>query len=327
MRSILNTREEALLPFYGLLQYHLGWVEQDFQTKPATSGKRLRPAICLLVCESAGGEVGKAVPAAAAVELVHNFSLIHDDVEDRSPERRGRETLWKLWGDPLAINAGDALMALAHLAVQRLTERGVAKSLVAEALAILDKACLSLSQGQYLDLIYQDSLEVTVEMYLEMAAKKTASLLEAAAHLGALLATQDQKVIASYRRFAQALGMGFQITDDLLGIWGDREKTGKEVGEDILARKKTLPVVYALQEEKRQSKNSLARIYHKPKLGKEDMVQITALLQESGAAEYCQKTAQALLQEAWQVLASLGWENSAKDKLRKLAAFLVERSH
>ncbi|MBI2845408.1 MAG: polyprenyl synthetase family protein [Chloroflexi bacterium] len=326
MQSILQTPPGELMPLYGMLQYHLGWVGPDFKDRISTTGKRLRPGLCLLACEAAGGDVNLAVPAAAAVELVHNFSLVHDDIEDRSPLRRSREAIWKLWGDALAINAGDALFTLAHLALQRLSQRGGSPSKVAESLAVFDGACLTLTEGQYLDLKYQKNTGVTTEMYLDMASKKTASLLAASAQLGAMLAAAEPRVVETFRLFGSALGMGFQIRDDILGIWGDPGKTGKGVGEDIFARKKSLPVVYALQEEKKQNKNDLSKMYAQPELGQEDVRAITSLLENYGAAEYADRLAQRFVDQALQALASLGLQNPAEEKLRRLASFLAERS-
>lgn len=326
MQALLNSPEEGLIPFFAMLQYHFGWVRSDFEEQTYSTGKRLRPGLCLIICEAAGGEINRAVPAAAAVELVHNFSLIHDDVEDRSPLRRGRETLWKVWGDPLAINAGDALIALAHLALQRLAQRGVSPSLLAETLAVLDRACLALAEGQYLDLTFQEGLGVTTEMYLEMASKKTASLLETAAQFGAMLADADSRVVESFRQFASALGMGFQIRDDILGIWGNSRSMGKGVGEDIRSRKKTLPVVYALQEEKKRGKNELVKIYAQPQSDEGQVAIITALLQKYNAREYAASLAQKFIRQGGQALAGLRLENQAKEKLGRLIRFLAERN-
>lgn len=325
IRDLLASPQQDIFPFYGILLYHLGWVDKDFQPQKASSGKWIRPALCLLVCEALGDNAEKAAPAAAAVELVHNFSLVHDDVQDRSLRRRGRETVWKVWGDALAINAGDALLILAHLALQRLAEKNVSYSRITEALRILDKACLALSQGQYRDLTHQDREDITVEMYLDTAEKKTASLLEAAAHLGALLGTADQSKIDGFRRFARNLGLAFQITDDLLGIWGDEKTVGKGVGEDILARKKTLPVVYALYEEKRRGEDRLAKLYFGKALDQETAHQVGTILDGLGAREYTIEKAKELRDEALRELACLELSDQYQNKFRQLAFFLTER--
>jgi len=129
LRQVLFIPDQRLGPFYGMMHYHLGWTDESFQaTRSQAGGKRLRPLFCLLACQAVGGEPQQALPAAAAVELIHNFSLLHDDIEDNSPTRRHRTTVWKIWGEPQAINAGDGMFALAHLALQRLSEKGLLPS-------------------------------------------------------------------------------------------------------------------------------------------------------------------------------------------------------
>lgn len=324
MRAVLSTSEPALRPFYELLHYHLGWVDERLNPTLEYRGKRIRPALCLLVCEALGGKYEQAVPAAAAVELVHNFSLIHDDIEDRSPERRGRSTLWRLWGESIAINAGDGLMILSHLALHRLALRGVSIERIPLALGILDAASLSLCQGQYLDLAYQDRLDVTPEMYLKMAEKKTAALLEGAAHLGALIATERPALIEAARAFARFLGLAFQIADDLLGIWGDPQRTGKAVGEDIRARKKSLPIVWALQEEKQRNQIELANLYGATEIDERALSRVMALLEELGAREYAEALAAEYRERALTELNRFP-ASFARDRLRELALFLSER--
>ncbi len=324
MRVLLAQRDPSLGLFYGPMGYHLGWVDREFRPVEAHPGKRIRPLLCLLVREAISGDYGVALPAAAAVELLHNFSLIHDDIEDGSPIRRGRATVWRLWGQPQAINIGDGLLVLSHLALQRLAERGVDPQTISRALQILDEACLALCEGQHLDLLFQQRTDLSVEEYLDMASRKTASLLECAAHLGALLACGDERVTESYRRFARNLGIGFQITDDILGIWGEEEETGKGVGEDIEVGKRTLPLVYALQEEKRRGQTRLRDIYDREPV---DLEAVLSILNELGAKGYCQELAQRFSREALEELERTGIENQAQGHLKALALFLTERRY
>ncbi|MCD6289682.1 MAG: polyprenyl synthetase family protein, partial [Anaerolineae bacterium] len=155
LREALAYPDPALRAHYGMMAYHLGFVDAEFRPARADAGKRIRPLLCLLVTEAVGGSVEQAMPAAVALELLHNFSLIHDDVEDGSPMRRHRPSVWKLWGVPQAVNVGDGMFSLAHLALERLSERGVAPEVVLEALRVFDEVCRLLTEGQYLDLAFE----------------------------------------------------------------------------------------------------------------------------------------------------------------------------
>ncbi len=254
---------EAVAPLYRMMGYHLGWFDQDFRRVQAYSGKRLRPLLCLLACEAAGGDWRKALPAAAALELVHNFSLIHDDIEDDSPTRRGRPTLWTVWGLAHGINAGDSMLILARLALARLASQGLEPSVVVRATGILDATCMQLCQGQYMDIAGEGRLDVSEEWYLQMIGRKTAALIAASPQLGAIIAASS-RVQEHYRQFGWHLGLAFQMVDDILGIWGEPEITGKPTASDIRARKMTLPVIFALQAGK--TGQSLADLYRQQQL-------------------------------------------------------------
>ncbi len=316
-----------LASFYGMMQYHLGWIDQDFAPTKSGGGKRLRPLLCLLTCQASGGKPVQVLPAAAATELIHNFSLVHDDIEDESALRRGRRTVWKVWGVPQAINAGDGLSVLAHLAMQRLAGRGVPHRQVLRALEILDEACLALTEGQHLDLSFESRLDVDVAQYLAMIQGKTAALFGAAAQLGALVAGSDSESIARYRRFGENLGLAFQIVDDILGIWGDPQVTGKPSADDIRQRKKTLPIVRAFEEEKIQGGNDLGEIYQQEIIDEENVGRALRILEGLGARRYAEAMANGYYQRALAELDATGVENEAQDDLRELAVFLVERTY
>ncbi|HKZ50207.1 MAG TPA: polyprenyl synthetase family protein, partial [Dehalococcoidia bacterium] len=211
-----------------------------------TPGKMLRPILCLLSCQAIGGDWRRALPAATALELLHNFSLVHDDIQDRSSIRHHRPTVWQMWGEGQAINVGDAFFALAHLAAEALGERGVGPADILGVLALLDRAALALCEGQVSDLAYEERTEVTLEEYLAMVRAKTGALMGSAAACGALLGGAPEAAQEAFLLFGEELGIAFQVHDDILGLWGNPEATGKPVGKDLWSGKKGYPVVYAL---------------------------------------------------------------------------------
>lgn len=246
MRTQLATRASLVAPFYQMMHYHMGWLDEDFRTINFPAGKRLRPMLCLLACAEVGGDPAQALPAAAALEILHNFSLVHDDIEDGDELRRHRPTLWRLWGVPQAINVGDGMFALAYDAVQKLHRRGVAAEVVLQILAVFTETCMALTEGQYLDMSFEQRLDVSVAEYLRMIQGKTAALVGASLAIGGLVGGGSPALAANLQRFGHAIGLSFQIQDDLLGIWGDPEVTGKPAGNDLLRRKKSLPILHAL---------------------------------------------------------------------------------
>ena len=255
MSSVLSERDGHARPLYEMLAYHLGL---DGDAGPR--GKRMRPLLGLLAYQSLTGDYRPALPGAAAVELGHNFSLVHDDIEDADTERRHRPTLWAIWGVPLAINAGDALFALSRLALYRLLGDFSERRVLA-LMRVYDETCLALCEGQYLDISFERRSDVSVDAYLEMIGKKTAALVGASVQAGAILATDDADVIEAYRRFGYDLGMAFQMADDVKGtFWGSSE-SGKPEAGDVRKRKKTLPVVWALENGSAEQRDRLTRLY------------------------------------------------------------------
>jgi geranylgeranyl diphosphate synthase type I len=242
-RQIARLNEPHTQPFYEMLTYHMGWTGDG--AGAAATGKRIRPLLLLLTCAAAGGNWMDALPAAASVELVHNFSLIHDDIEDNSDKRRGRETVWVKWGLPHAVNAGDGLFALSGLAVSDLSAKYSAK-VVVRTEQLLFTTLLDLTRGQFLDMAFENRGDLTVDDYWPMVSGKTAALLSACTGIGALLGGAKEADQVIYRDFGHSLGMAFQVLDDYLGIWGDPATTGKSIASDLAAGKKSLPVLYGL---------------------------------------------------------------------------------
>jgi len=328
LRQVLSIPDQRLGPFYGMMHYHLGWTDESFEaTRSQAGGKRLRPLFCLLACQAVGGEPQQALPAAAAVELIHNFSLLHDDIEDNSPTRRHRTTVWKIWGEPQAINAGDGMFALAHLALQRLSEKGLPDDRVLAACRVFDQTCLTLCEGQYLDMSFENRLDVDVDQYLAMIRRKTAALMSCSTRLGALLGSGDAGLATRYARFGENLGMAFQIEDDILGIWGEEEVTGKPQADDIRQRKKSLPIVCALQQETSLpvSEQRVHKVYRREFIDEDAIKVVLDSLQALGARQYAQQMALDYHKRALAELEAAGMENEGQDGLRELARLLVNR--
>lgn len=226
-----------------MIKYHFGFFNPSGQSRQL--GKRLRPLVLLLCAMAVGGDWRSALPAAAAIELIHNFSLIHDDIQDASPMRHGQETLWKKWGVSKAINAGDALFALAFLELEKIYEHNSSK-FVDNASAIFAKACIELTSGQSMDLIFETKKMVSIDDYLQMAEGKTGALFSISARLGGLVCGASKDIQTKLAQFGRSLGLAFQMRDDWLGIWGEELKTGKSSSSDVETGKKTLPIIHAI---------------------------------------------------------------------------------
>ena len=230
-----------------MARYQLGQVDADGSPATTDRGKAVRPTLCLLMCEALGGDLDAALPAAAGLELLHNFTLVHDDVMDDDETRRHRPTVWAVWGRAQAIDAGDLLHVLATLSVLRSGGNGASAMLAKEATEVVAEGCRLVTEGQHLDLAFETAAQVIAADYLDMIARKSAALLAVAFELGAIFAGNDPATRAACRAYGRELGIVFQIRDDMLGIWGDPAVTGKPVGADIRKRKKTLPIIHALE--------------------------------------------------------------------------------
>jgi geranylgeranyl diphosphate synthase, type I len=229
--------------FHEMLTYHMGWTGEG--AGPEATGKRIRPLMVLLCAAACGSDWQSALPAAAAVELVHNFSLVHDDIQDNSDKRRGRPTTWVKVGAPMAINVGDALFVMSNQAITDLKTSYPAE-VVVRAAEILHNTCLELTRGQFLDMSYEERNDLGVDDYWPMVAGKTAALLSACCHIGSLLGGADEAKQESYRSFGHYLGLAFQVQDDILGIWGNEAVTGKSAASDLVEGKNSLPVLAGL---------------------------------------------------------------------------------
>lgn len=297
-----------------LLHHHMGWDAHA----PLAAGKRTRALMVLLCAGASGGRWQRALPMAAAVELAHNFSLVHDDIQDESVLRRGRPTVWSVWGRAQGINAGDALFAHAHLVLSNAVQ--LPPAMRVRALQLLGAACVELTAGQQLDLAFENEARINPEQYLRMAHGKTAALLAAAAEMGALAGGATARVRTHYRQFGAHLGIAFQIRDDVLGIWGTTA-SGKSAASDIESRKKTLPLVYGCS-----VSPALAAAYRPLAQGGAGTAEIIDLLEQAGARGYAEAREQAAARAAEAQLALAQPRGAAGSALRTVTAQLLGRA-
>ena len=264
-----------------MLFYHFGYGEHG----PVRRGKRLRPRLLLQVAQAEGARAGDALDAAAAVEILHNYSLVHDDIEDGDELRHGRRTLWAVCGIPQALNAGDAMCAISFLVLMNATARHAGER-VLRMVRSLHEAHVTMCDGQTLDLAFERATHVDLAEYHRMIGAKTAALFGASSELGALCAPCDDESVLRYRELGRAYGLAFQIRDDVLGIWGSVDATGKVTGNDIARRKWTFPVVWALSRPRSAATERIAAAYARgAALDKQTVAGVIEALDELGAKE------------------------------------------
>jgi geranylgeranyl diphosphate synthase, type I len=322
MRALVERLAPAVR---GVAAYHFGWVDVDGSAREAPGGKAVRPALAVLSAQAVGAEAGIGIPGALAVELVHNFSLLHDDVMDRDEERRHRPTAWTVFGSSAAILAGDALLALAFEALL-----DVAPARAHEAQRALAAATQQLIVGQVDDLDFERRLDVDLAQCLEMAGGKTAALIACAASIGAQLAAAPTHVVRALDTFGRELGLAFQLVDDLLGIWGSTDTTGKPVGADLRAAKKSLPVVAAMASGTaagRELRDLYASGDLHPDAGDEPVARAATLVEAAGGRAWVNEEAARRLSAACTALLSVDLEPGARDALLAIARYVTARDH
>jgi geranylgeranyl diphosphate synthase type I len=316
---LVRDRDPSTHGLYEMVRYHLA-----LDGSGASGGKRMRPLLGLLAYASIAGEHTRALPGAAAVELGHNFSLVHDDIEDGDTERRHRPTLWAVHGVPQAINTGDAMFGLSRIALHRLSDLGFPDATVLRLMRLFDETCLALCEGQYIDIAMSASdVPASVDLYFDMIGRKTAALIAASIEAGAVLATTDESVIARYRAFGWALGLAFQLNDDLLGIWGAEQSTGKEAS-DVSHKKQTLPVIYALEHAGPEDRERLLVLYATTDPTRADLEEIVSILERTGAREYTRDQARRYRDEALAELDAAGVvQPAARQRLEEIIVSVI----
>ena len=329
IRKFINQHEHQAPIFWHQVYEHFDYDYPDALANPNAlkAGKRVRPLLMALVARSISGSYQQVLPSGIALEIIHNFTLIHDDIMDESDTRRGRTTIWKNYGIPQAIDSGDGLFALGILSSLQLQDAGVSAEKTLLASRELMQACLDTVEGQALDISFEDRMDITPDEYLKMIGLKTGRFIEIATKLGAILSTDDQAIIDNYATFGKYLGLAFQMWDDYLGIWGDPEVLGKSATGDIEQKKKSYPITYALKYGDDTQKQGLQAVYAKDSLAPEDVADVLAILDEVDAKAKTQEIVEDYYNTAMNALDALDLDNEDYANLKKLAQFIIERTY
>ena len=323
LRAAFDGRQGML---YDLLRYHLGWVDE--RGNPADAA--LTPlhhcgVMALAAADAVSGGHQPAIAAAAAVELAYNFVLVHNDVQaGRIDQRDDRPSIWWVWGPSQAINAGDGLHALARAALMRLSDVGIPSDTVLAALRSLDQACLTLCEGQYMDLTYQDQLMVSEADYMDMIGRKSGALAGCAAQLGALAAGAPADTAAALRQWGENLGTARQIRADIADLWGI--SGDGFTPSNVLNKKKSLPLIHALQHSATAARRELGGIYMKRVLEPTTPPRIVAILDAAGSREYAAGKAARLLDDAASAVSSAGIRLQQPQSLRQAAEWVIAQA-
>ncbi|MEX2225515.1 MAG: polyprenyl synthetase family protein [Dehalococcoidia bacterium] len=325
LAGMRNALERPGVEHVRFMRYHLGFEDAEGKPAESTGGKMLRPALVLLACEAAGGDASRAMPAAVAIELLHNFSLIHDDIEDASETRHGRTTLWKLIGVQQAINAGDGLFVIAQRTLVDLADAGVPPARVLAASRMLNDACIALCEGQYADINFERRDRISQNEYEAMIAGKTAALIGASTGIGAIAGGADDATVAALAMCGIRLGMAFQIQDDVLGIWGEASETGKSAADDIRARKKSFPVVFTFDHLEGAALEKLERIYASPAPSDAAVADVLTLFDSVRARQAATSMAEQWATQAIESLRPLELNPDRREEIEALASFFVHR--
>jgi geranylgeranyl diphosphate synthase type I len=279
---------DGFAPLLGkMVRFHLGWIETDgaptaLDVRHVIQGKRIRPYLTFLTAESLDLHPVHVAPIAAAIELLHNFTLVHDDIQDRSPNRRHRATVWRVWGDAQAINAGDALFATAQRSLLRMSTDVVAPIELLRVMDAFNAMTIDIVQGQTADLEFELRGAVSPDDYLDMIRGKTAAILRFSAWAGAIAAGAPDEVADQIGAMGEALGLGFQIRDDILGVWGESSVTGKDQADDIRRRKKSLPILLLLDQATPEETDRLVSIYGAESIDEHGVQEVRGMLDSHG---------------------------------------------
>jgi geranylgeranyl diphosphate synthase, type I len=282
-----------------------------------SGGKRLRPSMLLLAAEAVGGEAAALAPAAVSIELIHNFTLIHDDIMDNADVRRGRPAVHKIWGESGAILAGDTLYSKAF---QVLGMTPAEPGRILRAMNMLSRTCTSICEGQWLDMEFESRDRVSEAEYMEMIEKKTGVLYGASAGMGAILAGASDEVVSAMDLFGRLTGMGFQLQDDVIDLTTPEKVSGKRQGGDLIEGKKTLIIIHAI------ANNVPVQVFGKKESTAEQIQQSISVLQKSGSIEYARSRAEEMVAQGKKALQVLP-DSDAKTTMLELADFMIRRRY
>ncbi|RMG76360.1 MAG: polyprenyl synthetase family protein [Chloroflexi bacterium] len=308
-----------------MINHHFNW--EPGEKTLQLNGKRSRPLMMMLVAQAICGSYQHVYSAAAGIEIIHNFTLIHDDVMDNSLERRHRPALWAKWNISQAINVGDGLFAMGVAAALDAIHHAIPPEKVVRATSALLQASIETVEGQMLDISFETRMDVTPEEYLTMIYHKSGALIQCSAQLGAILSTDDEQTIQAYADFAKNLGIAFQIQDDYLGVWGNEAITGKSATTDIENRKKSYPVLFTLRHANPQQQDLLSQIYQQDSIQGEDIKTVLEVFDEVDAKEATQRLIEQYFNEAIMALDKVNNGQRDHTQLLALAEFLVKREY
>ena len=323
LQSFIDSRE---LPLYKMMAYHLGWVDQNGEPEKSAPQDRSHGHLVLAVSNAAGGNRATAIPYAVAAELVHNFMLVHEDVQNANTERNNRPTIWWSWGPAQAINAGDGIHAMARISIfeQRSAEGSASDPRqISMALETLDNATLEVCEGEYLDISFQERAAVGVDDILGVA-RKRGSLLGATARLGGIAAGSENTVLDALTAYGIAIGTARSLNTDLKALWPDTESERDEVQRGRLqSKKKSLATAHAIENGTPATRRRLGEIFMKRVLDPADIDQVTSILEETGSREFAEHRVETLTDEAISALESTGFATSQVTKLAEAARLIV----
>ena len=320
LRGVLESRR---MPLYGMMSYHMGWTDRSGNPVTPRQLARTHGVTCLAACMACGGDAESAMPAAAAVELVENFTQIHDDVQGGRPQRDGRDAVWWAWGPAQAINAGDGMHALARLAMFQLRAEHTPPETTYRAVRLLDEASLELCEGRFEELETQERIDLSVDSYMETASKKTGALYECAMKLGALLASAEEHTVEALGLCGRNAGIALQIRRDLLELWpsGTGESSPSAT---VLNKTKLLPVVYAVQEANINDKRRLGDVYFKRVLEAGDVDVVRETVERLGGRQYCEGRVDEYTTKAQQEAADAELTDDGMETVSQVLRFLLE---
>ena len=319
LEEILRPREGLL---YDMMLYQLGWADRQGEPLPKPRPPRAYSLLTLLSCQAAGASHRPALPAAAAMELVHTFIEVHKDVQDGNPRQEARPSVWWVWGPGQAINVGDGLHALGRSALFRLADAGLPLDRVLQSLGVLDEACIRMCEGQYLELSHQERLDVSRSSYLKMASDLTGSITSCAMTLGALAANDSNETVEAFRESGLKLGLAYQIRQDIQAVWGKGD--GRNASPQLLNKKKLYPVAALLESADLKTKRALGDIYFKRVLEPDDHQRLLDLLEANDVRAEAESTVRQYLQEATDALKGASLEKEGSERLLNFAYHLVQ---